>query len=179
MSELADLLERFRRGAELVAVATTGAAGPVLDFRPAEGKWGVRTIVCHLADTEVVLSMRLRQVIAEDNPVMPAIEQDAWAERLDYQHRKLSQALDTFRRTRAENYELLKHLPEETFARTGQHSKRGTITLLDLLRIFAEHPEKHVQQIHAARAAFKEFKATQAASAPIAPTNPATPATSA
>ncbi len=52
MSELADLLERFRRGAELVAVATTGAAGPVLDFRPAEGKWGVRTIVCHLADTE-------------------------------------------------------------------------------------------------------------------------------
>src|SRR5678815_5853094 len=83
MSELADLLERFRRGAELVAVATTGAAGPVLDFRPAEGKWGVRTIVCHLADTEEVLSMRLRQVLAEDNPALPAIEQDAWAERLD------------------------------------------------------------------------------------------------
>ena len=82
-----------------------------------------------------------------------------WAERLDYSKRKLSQALDTFRRTRAENYEFLKDLPEETFARTGQHSKRGTITLLDLLRIFAEHPEKHVQQIHAARAAFKEFKA--------------------
>jgi hypothetical protein len=113
--------------------------------------------------------MRLRQVIAEENPVLPAIEQDAWAERLDYQHKKLSQALDTFRRARAENYELLKDLPEETFARTGQHSKRGTITLRDLLRIFAEHPEKHVQQIHAARAAFKEFKASQAASAPAAP----------
>jgi len=93
MRERADLLERFRRGAELVAVATTGAAGPVLDFRPAEGKWGVRTIVCHLADTEVVLSMRLRQVIAEDNPVLPAIQQDAWAERLDYSTRKLSHAL--------------------------------------------------------------------------------------
>ena len=54
MSELADLFGKIPR-AELVAVATTGAAGPVLDLRPAEGKWGVRTIVCHLADTEEVL----------------------------------------------------------------------------------------------------------------------------
>ncbi|HSR07996.1 MAG TPA: DinB family protein [Bryobacteraceae bacterium] len=161
MSELADLLERFRRGAELVAVATTGAAGPVLDFQPAPGKWGVRTIVCHLADTETVLAMRLRQIIAEDNPLMPVIDQDAWAERLDYSKRKLSPALEGFRRTRAENYELLKDLPEDVFARTGQHTKRGPITLLELLRIFAEHAEKHVQQIQAARAAYKEFKAAQ------------------
>ncbi len=165
MSELANLLERFRRGAELVAVATTGAAGPVLDFRPAEGKWGVRTIVCHLADSEIVLAMRLRQVIAEDNPVIVVFDQDAWAERLDYSKRKLTPALETFRRTRAENYELLKDLPEEAYARTAQHTQRGTITLLDLLRIFAEHAEKHVQQIHAARAAFKEFKAAQPPSA--------------
>jgi hypothetical protein len=146
-----------------VAVATTGAAGPVLDFQPAPGKWGVRTIVCHLADTETVLAMRLRQIIAEDNPLMPAIDQDAWTERLDYSKRKLSPALEGFRRTRAENYELLKDLPEEVFARTGQHTKRGTITLLELLRIFAEHAEKHVQQIQAARAAYKEFKAAQTA----------------
>jgi hypothetical protein len=117
--------------------------------------------VCHLADTETVLAMRLRQVIAEDNPIIPAIDQDAWADRLDYSRRKLSPALETFRRMRAENYELLKDLPEETYARSGQHSKRGVITLLDLLRIFAEHAEKHVQQIHAARAAFKEYKAAQ------------------
>ena len=165
MSELAELLERFRRGAELVAVSTTGAAGAMLDFKPAENKWGVRTIVCHLADTELVLAMRLRQILAEDNPTLPAIDQDLWAERLDYSKRKLSQALDSFRRTRAENYELLKDLPEAAFARTGQHARRGAISLLDLLRIFAEHPEKHVQQIQAARAAFKEFKASQAAPA--------------
>jgi DinB family protein len=162
MSELADWLERFRRGAELVAVATTGAAGSMLDYRPGEGKWGIRTIVCHLADTEIVLAMRIRQMIAEDNPVIPAIEQDLWADRLDYSRRKLSQALDTFRRTRAENYELLKDLPEEAFARTGQHTKRGIVTVLDMLKIFAQHPEKHVHQIQAARAAFKEFKAAQA-----------------
>ena len=161
MSELADWLERFRRGAELVAVATTGAAGSMLDFKPGEGKWGIRTIVCHLADTEIVFAMRIRQMIAEENPIIPAIDQDLWADRLNYSKRKLSQAIETFRRTRAENYELLRDLPEAAFARTGQHSKRGIVTVMDMLKIFAQHPEKHVHQIQAARAAYKEFKAAQ------------------
>ena len=75
MSELAELLERFRRGAELVAVSTTGAACriPCSIFKPGENKWGVRTIVCHLADSEIVLAMRLRQIIAEDHPALPGV----------------------------------------------------------------------------------------------------------
>ncbi|MCP5118179.1 MAG: hypothetical protein GY953_45780, partial [bacterium] len=62
MSELAELLERFRRGPELVAVATTGAAGPQINFSPAPGKWSVRQIACHLADSEMVGAIRLRRV---------------------------------------------------------------------------------------------------------------------
>jgi len=38
MSEIPELLERFRRGAELVAVSITGAAGQELDFVPEPGK---------------------------------------------------------------------------------------------------------------------------------------------
>src|ERR1700719_4716404 len=100
MSEQAELLERFRRGAELLAVATTGAAGPELDFIPGEGKWSVRMVTCHLADTEAVLVTRLRSIIAEDNPTLHPFDQDKWATRLDYQKRKISQAIETFRRLR-------------------------------------------------------------------------------
>jgi len=163
MSELADLLERFRRGAELVAVSTTGAAGAMLDFKPSKDKWGVRTIVCHLADTELVLAVSIRQVIAEDSPQLPVYDQNLWADRLDYGKRKLSQALDTFRRTRAENYELLKNLPEDTFARAGRHAALGRVTVFDLLKGYAEHAEQHVHQIQAVRAAYKEHKAAQSA----------------
>src|SRR5215467_6200623 len=115
MSELAELLERFRRGAELLAVATTGAAGPELDFKPGEGKWSVRQIACHLADSEAVAVMRFRSILAEDNPVLQAYDQEAWAKRLDYDKRKISQAIETFRRLRAENHELMKDLPESVF----------------------------------------------------------------
>lgn len=159
MSEsLGDLLERFRRGAELIAVTMTGAAGPELDFAPQPGKWCIRQIVCHLADSEIVGAERFRRVIAEDNPTILAYDQDAWAERLDYRRRRISQTIETFRRIRGENYELLRPLPEETFRRTGVHSERGPLSLLDLVRIYAEHAEKHAVQIRTLREAYKEAR---------------------
>jgi DinB superfamily len=155
VSEVAELLERFRRGAELVAVAITGAAGPELDFKSAPDKWSVRQIVAHLADAESANVVRLRQVISEENPTLWSFDQNAWAERTNYQKRKPSQSLDTMRQLRAENYELLKDLPAEAFARTGTHTRRGNMTLLDLLRLFAEHAEQHAMQIRSVRAEYK------------------------
>jgi hypothetical protein len=155
MSEIAELLERYRRGAELVAVAITGAAGPELDFKPAPNKWSVRQIVAHLADSEAVTVARLRSVISEENPTLIPYDQNAWAERTDYDKRKPSQALDTMRHLRADNYALLKDLPEETFARTATHTRRGKMNLLDLVRLFAEHAENHAMQIRNVRAEYK------------------------
>jgi hypothetical protein len=157
MSELADLLERFRRGAELLAVATTGAAGTELDFKP-EGKWSVRQLVCHLADAEAAAVMRFRQIIAEDNPTLAMWDQNKWAANLDYEKRKISQVLDIFRTLRSWNYELLKDRLESTFARTSVHPERGSVSLQDWLRVYSEHTENHVKQIHGVRAAYKEHR---------------------
>lgn len=160
MSELADILERLRRGPELLAVATTGAAGPELDFKPGNG-WSVRQIVCHLADAEGAAAMRFRQLIAEENPTLPAWDQNAWAEKLGYEKRKISQALELFRVVRQSNYEVVRDLPEEAFARTGTHTERGQFSLLQLTRLVAEHVEHHVHQIAATRAAYKAHRAKE------------------
>ncbi len=155
MNEIPELLERFRRGAELVAVAITGAAGPELDFKPAPNKWSVRQIVAHLADAEAANVVRLRQVISEENPTLFPFDQNAWAEGTNYDRRKPSQSLETMRQLRADNHQLLKDLAPETYSRSGNHLKRGTLTLLDLLRLFAEHAEQHAAQIREIRAAYK------------------------
>jgi hypothetical protein len=63
----------------------------------------------------------------------------------------------------------LKALPEETFARTGNHTESGRLSLLDLVKGNAEHVEEHVQQIQRTRAAYKEHRAQQAAQAPAQP----------
>lgn len=159
MSEISDLLERFRRGPELVAMATTGASNQELDFVPGPGKWSVRQIVCHLADFEMVAGIRIRQALCEDNPTLQGYDGNLWAQHLDHGTRKISVGLEGFRRVRTENHELLKSRPEETFSRTATHSERGPMTLLDILRSMAQHAESHSQQMLVVRQAYKAAKA--------------------
>lgn len=158
MSEIPDLLERFRRGGELLAVVTTGAAGPELDFVAGPDKWSVRQIICHLADSEIVIADRFRRTIAEDNPAIIGFDQDAWAKNLDYNRRKVSASIESFRRLRQETYEILKDLPESAYARKATHNERGEMTLLDLLRTYAQHVESHAKQIQGVRQEYKQSR---------------------
>jgi|SRR5579862_7985709 len=169
MSELADLLERFRRGAEVLAMATTGAAGPVLEFRVSEGSRSVRQMVCGLADGEIVAAMWLRQILAEENPKLQAFDEAAWATKLDYGKRKISQALENFRRLRVENHELLKDQPESAFERRATHSKDGPTTLRRVVEQYAANLEDQVREIQAVRAAYREHRAQQTAQAAAQP----------
>jgi len=158
MNSLSEDLERFRRGAEVLATVLTGAAGEEVDFVPAPGKWTIRQIMAHLADSELVGAHRLRLVVAEDNPTLTAFDQDAWTRNLDYARRKPTQSLDTFRRLRAENYELLKELPESAFDRVGSHTENGPMSLRSLLAGYAGHAESHARQLQAIRAEYKKVK---------------------
>ena len=169
MPDTPALLERFRRGPEVLAMVLTGVFGEEEDFVIAPGKWSVRQIVCHLSDSEAVAVMRIRQIAAEDNPTLQSFNGELWADHLDYQRRKISQALETFRKLRTENHELLKALPEESFSRAGNHTEAGRLTLLDLVKGNAEHVEEHVQQIQRTRAAYREQRAKQSAQAPAQP----------
>jgi hypothetical protein len=158
MHSLQQDLERFRRGAELLATVLTGAAGEEVDFAPEPGKWTIRQIMAHLADSELVGAHRLRLVIAEDNPTLTAFDQDAWTRNLDYSRRKPTQSLDTFRRLRAENYELLKGVPEGGFDRIGAHTENGAMSLRRLLQGYADHAESHARQVQTIRAQYKKVK---------------------
>ena len=76
MPDIPALLERFRRGPELLAVVLTGVFGEEEDFVPAPGKWSARQIIAHVADAELVAAHRFRQILAEDNPTLIAFDQD-------------------------------------------------------------------------------------------------------
>jgi hypothetical protein len=161
MSEIPELLERFRRGPELLALVLTGVFGEEEDFIPSPGQWSVRQIIAHLADAEMVCAQRIRQIVAEENPTIVAFDQDAWTRNLDYARRKPKQSLESFRRLRAENYELLKGLPETAYARTGNHSERGPITLRFQVELLAQHAESHARQMQAVRDDYKKVKSAK------------------
>jgi DinB superfamily len=158
MSDMHELLERYRRGPEVIATLMTGAAGTELDFKPAPDKWSLRQIVAHLADSEIVAADRFRRVIAEEDPALMAFDQNAWAANLNYARRKSSESVDMFRRIRADCHDLLKDLPPEAFERKGNHSERGIVTLRQLVQTMAEHAESHGRQIKQVRDAYKQAK---------------------
>ena len=162
MPDTKSLLEHFRRGPELLALILTGVYGEEEDFSPQEGKWSARLIAAHLADAELIWAHRMRQVIAEINPTLVGIDQDEWARNLDYARRKPKQSLETFRRLRAENYELLKDLPESAFERTGQHTQFGPTTLLRMVEYCVEHVENHAKQLQNLREEYKKGKTRHA-----------------
>src|SRR5256885_1400656 len=64
------LLATYREGYQAVVDALSGADDADLDRRPAAGEWTARQVVHHLADSEMTSAIRLRRLLAEDDPVI-------------------------------------------------------------------------------------------------------------
>jgi len=149
-----DMLDLFRRGPEILEEALRGVSESESKFVPAPGKWNIRQIARHLADTEIVVAMRLRQMIAEDRPLMAVFDQDLWADRLAYTECDPIDSAKKFRALREDMAAILDSLPVEAFARVGLHPERGAATLAEWVERFGVHVEKHAGQIRRIREAW-------------------------
>ena len=109
---------------------------------PAPGKWSAAEIVCHLADCEVVFAFRLRQTLAEDNPVIQPFDQEKWA--AQYGGISAAQALGVFSAMRGWNLQLLRNAPAEAAARKVTHPRAGHDDIPDHRRDHGRtRPESH------------------------------------
>ena len=155
MNELPELLENYRRGADLVVAALADTIPTEIDHAPDEHSWSLRKIVAHLADSEVVAAWRFRRLIADPNPTLEAFDEKLWAANLGYDWRHPSDSLKSFLHLRTENHDLLMHLTPDYFDRSGTHVERGRVTLKDMIRINIEHAERHAAQIRRVREHFR------------------------
>lgn len=155
MSEITELVERFRSGGDRIAALMSAIPGTQVDRAPAPGKWSIRQILCHLADTELIAGDRIRRILAEDNPALIPFDPDAWATKLDYQRRDVASTVEILRMLRLAHAAMITGLPEEAWARSGTHTQRGRVTLLDTIRTHANHVENHARQIETVRKAFE------------------------
>jgi hypothetical protein len=149
-------LELFRRGPQILDAAIEGVSNEESVFAPFPGKWTIREIVRHLADTELVVGMRMRQMIAEERPLMALFDQDLWADRLHYNQCDPYQSAALFRVMRDDISKILDAQPAEEFGRVGLHPERGAGTLGEWVTRFGAHVEKHAGQIRAIREAWNQ-----------------------
>jgi hypothetical protein len=79
--------------------------------RPAPEKWSIAEIVAHLADAELAMGCRLRNMLANPGVALTWWDQDVWAERLGYAQQDASLSAAVFRALRESNLRLLESVP--------------------------------------------------------------------
>jgi hypothetical protein len=115
--------------------------------RPAADKWSVAEIVAHLADAELAISWRLRQILANNAISIQAYDQEAWAKTFNYAKRDPRESLANYRTLREANLVLLKSVPRKLWDNYGVHQERGNENVSHVVRMVAGHDLNHLQQI--------------------------------
>jgi hypothetical protein len=143
----AALVARYKAGYDAFAAAVAACD----DLDAETDGWTPRQVVHHVADSEMTSAIRLRRLLAEDAPIIAAYDEEAFARLLHYGTRPVEASLRAAEAARATSAEILDALGEEEWARTGTHTTEGTYGVMDWLRVYADHPYDHAEQVGRAR----------------------------
>ena len=156
------MISTYKAGYEEVLQSLKDFPEQSLTAHPIDGKWSAAEIVHHLADSETTSALRLRRLLVEDHPLIQGYDQDAFAARLNYNHRDIAPALDAFRCARATTAQLFDFMEDQDWRREGTHSESGVYTAEDWLTIYAAHAHNHAAQIRRLREALASNAAATA-----------------
>ena len=137
-----EALEANSKRVETVA-RRLGEAGLSRSYGP--GKWTGKQILAHLADAEIGIAFRIRQVLSEDKHRIQPWDEGSWARR--YTDVDVESALASYLATRRWNLSLLRRLSPADLEREAFHPERGPETLGTIVRVLAGHDLNHLGQL--------------------------------
>ena len=146
-----DPVEVLKHTPAVIAQFLESTPAQILTVPEAPGKWAIREVLAHLADSELVGGFRLRMILAHDRPQIIGYDQDLWADRLRYRDVDVRDALEQFTFLRRANMRLWQNLGAQDLARVGLHSERGEESLEHMRRLYAAHDVLHRQQLERIR----------------------------
>ena len=147
--EPAVALERLRSTPrELVALFGT-ATSEAVHRAPEPGEWAPATVVAHLADAELVYSVRIRMALTADRPYLAAFDENAWVDRFADLEPDPKESLNRWRALRDANLRVLESLEAGEWRLTGLHAERGELSVAHIADLLVQHDRAHLAQIRA------------------------------
>jgi uncharacterized damage-inducible protein DinB len=147
-NELKKYLEAAEKNPKQIAAAVSGLPEKVLRYKPAPDKWCIQEILGHLADVEIVYAFRLRQMLADQKPVIAPMDQDDWARNLGCLETPPAELVALYGLNRHANLRLLQRLKPADLGKSAHHPEtREDFTVAQLIERIGTHGASHLEQI--------------------------------
>ena len=124
-----EILKSLRAGTAILRALVRDLEDGELRRRPAPGEWPIVEVVAHLADTEERALERVRRMLREDDPFLPAYDQAALATERRYLEMQLDAELERFASLRADHIAELERLDDLQWRRMGRHEEQGPMSV--------------------------------------------------
>ena len=146
-----ELLKAYDEGPHRINQVLEGLSEAELKSRArGDERWSIFEIVLHVADSELMGAARVRQTFTQSGRDFAFYHQDLWAKQLGYQSLgpdSFNQALELFELLRKTTSRIFHLATEDDWKRTGMHAELGETSLRQLLELYADHSERHIEQI--------------------------------
>jgi hypothetical protein len=149
-TRLETLLHAYESAPRRLRQALDGLSDDHLRAHPRPGKWSILEIALHVTDSEVVGAGRFRLAYAESGASFTGYDQAVWAQMLRYNEAPLSRLhcyLTLFEGLRVSAADIFRRTAPAEWERFAIHPERGPMTLRNLLELYADHGDRHIQQI--------------------------------
>ncbi len=147
-ADLKKHLEAAEKSPKQIAAAVSVLPEKTLRYKPAPDKWCILEILGHLADMEILYAYRIRQMLADQDPVIAPIDQNAWAKNLGYLESSSPELVALYGLNRRANVQLLKRLQAEDLQKSARHPELDRrVTVADYVQMMSKHGPNHLEQI--------------------------------
>lgn len=149
-------LKAYLQTYEQLKAAIEGLTPEELRRKPAPDKWSVTEVIAHLTDHNIVVSFRIREILAGSEARLPAFSQDPWVAGQKANEGNAEDFLDAFRALLVHNGQLFFRLTDEDWAKTGVNFRGETVTLSAIVQGFIDHLQRHLGQIERIKNGFTD-----------------------
>lgn len=111
-----------------------------------DGSWTVRQLVHHIADSQLNMYQRLKLALTDENPTVPAFDEEKWAILPDTKL-PVETSIKMLEGINERIVFLGSTLSEDQLDRSFMHQKNGKITVATKVAKLAWHEEHHLAHI--------------------------------
>ncbi|MCA0756002.1 DinB family protein [Paenibacillus sp. N4] len=147
MSRNAAIINTYLHAYDEIEKEIEGLTEEQLKWKAAPASWSVTEVLAHLADHSIVVSFRIREILAGSEARLPAFNQDAWVAGQKANDGRAQDIIAAAKALAGYNGLLFDRLTDEDWNKTGINFKGEPVAVAGIVPAFVAHVQTHLAQI--------------------------------